>query len=97
MIEVNQEVMKLNGTQELPLYKDDVNLLGENMNTIQTWDLLVTSKEGGLEVNVGNTTCLANKTTANKLFENVARLIHLGTTYINKNCMYEILHTGNVC
>jgi len=52
-------------------------------------------------VNAGNTTsCLVNKTTANKLFENVVMLKHLGTTQTTKNCMYEVkntLHTRNVC
>jgi hypothetical protein len=31
--------------------------------------------------------CLANKTTANELFENVARLKHLGTTQTKTACM----------
>jgi len=34
VIQVNQDGLKLNWTQQLPLYNDDVNLLGENMNTI---------------------------------------------------------------
>ena len=33
VIQVNQEGLKLNWTQ-LSLYNDDVNLLGENMNTV---------------------------------------------------------------
>lgn len=34
VIQVNQEELKLNGTQQLPLYNEDDNLLGENMNTM---------------------------------------------------------------
>jgi len=34
VIQVNQEGLKLNGTQQLPHYDEDDNLLGENMNTI---------------------------------------------------------------
>jgi hypothetical protein len=30
VIQENQEGLKLNCTQQLPLYNDDVNLLGEN-------------------------------------------------------------------
>jgi hypothetical protein len=38
--------LKLNGTHQLPVYADDVHLLGGNTET-----LIDTSKEVGLEVN----------------------------------------------
>jgi hypothetical protein len=31
----NQEELKLNGTQQLPIYSDDVNPLGDNIDTIK--------------------------------------------------------------
>jgi hypothetical protein len=44
----------LNGTHQLLAYADDVNLLGDNIDTINTntESLINASKEVGLEVNV---------------------------------------------
>jgi hypothetical protein len=46
-------INKLNGTHQLSVYADDVNLLGDNIDTIKknTQTLIDTSKEIGLEVN----------------------------------------------
>jgi hypothetical protein len=55
-IQVNQEGLKLSGTHQLPFYNNDVNLLGENISNIRKiWNLLVASKEVGLEVHVLST------------------------------------------
>jgi tagatose-1,6-bisphosphate aldolase len=45
--------LKLNGTHELLVYADDVNLLGDNTDTIKknTQTLIDASKEAGQEVN----------------------------------------------
>jgi hypothetical protein len=45
--------LKLNGTHELLAYPDDVNLLGDNINTIEKNIKTLTgaSKEVGLEIN----------------------------------------------
>jgi hypothetical protein len=47
--------LKLNGTHQLLVYADDVNLLDDNIYAIKkkTETLIVTSKEVGLEVNRG--------------------------------------------
>jgi hypothetical protein len=49
--------LKLNGTLELLVYADDVNLLGERLNTIKKTTEAPTegSKEAGLEVNTEKT------------------------------------------
>jgi hypothetical protein len=48
---------KLNGTHQLLAYADDVNLLGDNIDTINrnTETLIDASKEIGLEVKVEKT------------------------------------------
>jgi hypothetical protein len=53
----NQVELKLNGTHQLLAYADDVNLLGDNIDTINknTQTLIDASKEVGLEVNVEKT------------------------------------------
>jgi hypothetical protein len=46
--------LKLNGTHQLLAYVGDVNLLGDNIDTIKknTETLIDASKEVGLEINV---------------------------------------------
>jgi hypothetical protein len=55
-VQKNQVGLKLNGTHQLLAYAD-VNLLGDNTDTIKknTETLIDASKEVGLEINVENT------------------------------------------
>jgi len=53
VVQVNQNGLKLNGTHQFLLYADVVNILGRSVHTVKenAEDMLVDSKETGLEVN----------------------------------------------
>jgi hypothetical protein len=94
--------LKLNGTHQLLIYADDVNLLGGNIDTIKrnTQTLIDASKEIGLQVNTEKTKymLLSRHQNAgqnheinidNRCFENVAQFRYLGTTITDQNLMQE--------
>jgi len=56
-VQVNQDGLKLNGTQQLMAYVDGVNILGGSVHTVKKNGeaSVAASKEIGLEVNVDTT------------------------------------------
>jgi hypothetical protein len=56
-VQTNQEGLKLNGTHHLLVYADDVHILGRSIHNIKKneEDLVITSKETGLEENAEKT------------------------------------------
>ena len=56
-VQVNQDGLKLNGTHQLLVYADDINILGGSVHNIKenAKALIVASKQIGLEVNVDKT------------------------------------------
>jgi len=56
-VQVSQEGLKLNGTYQLLVYADDVNILGASVHTVKRniEALVADSKETGLDVNSDKT------------------------------------------
>jgi hypothetical protein len=101
-VQGNQEGLKLNGTHQLLVYADNVNLLGGIIHTIRknSEALLIASKEIGLEVNAEKTKYMVmsrdqnaeqngNIQIGNKWFETVEHFKYLGTILTNQNSTYE--------
>jgi retron-type reverse transcriptase len=96
----NQAGLKLNRAHQLLVYAGDVNLLGDNRDTINKniETLTDASKEVGLKVNIKETTYVLmyhhenagqdqDIKTARRSFENAPEFRYYGMAVINENCI----------
>ena len=99
--------MKLNGTHQLLVYADDVNILGGSLYTLKksTESLVVASKENGLEVNADKTKYMVMSRdqnagrshhikTDNSSFGRVEEFKYLRTKLAKKNSIQEEIKSG---
>jgi hypothetical protein len=111
-VQENKVGLNLNVTYQLLFYADDMNILGDTIDTIKknAETLIDASKEVGLEVNAEKTKymLLSRQQNAghgikigNRCFENVAQFRNLGMTVTNQNLIEEEikrrLNSGNAC
>jgi ribosomal protein S2 len=93
---------KLNGTHQLLVYADDMNLLGDNIDAIKKnmETLIDASKEVGLKVSTEKTKYILlsrhqnagqiyDIKIANRCFENVTKFRYLGAIITNQNLIQE--------
>ena len=101
-VQVNQDGLKLNGTHQLLVYTDGVNIMEGSIYTVKenAGALVVASKETGLEVNADKTKYMVmsrdqnagrshNMKTENSSFDRLEEFKYLVTTVTHQNSSQE--------
>jgi len=101
-VQVNQDCLKLNGTHQLLVYANDVNILEGSVHTLKknAEALVAATREIGLEVSADETKYMVmsrdqnagrihSVRTDNSISERVEEFKYLGTTLTNHNYIPE--------
>jgi len=101
-VQVNHDGLKLNGTNQLLAYADDVNILGGSKHTLKenAQALVAAAREIGLEVSADKTKYIVMSQNQNagrihsvridnSTFERVEEFKYLGTTLTYQNSILE--------